>query len=409
VIGGAAGLILIVAGAVLAAPGLIVVGVVVLIIWALRSLWSRFGLRAVTYERRLDAVRAAVGDEIGLELTVRNRKLLPVPWLQVEDQISDAATVADRQLEPSDAPGYRMLRTTWTLGWYERVTRRLRIVADRRGVYELRRPTLSVADIFSRESVSEERESRVRYRIVPRSVPVRAHAPLSRMPGAARVQRGLFEDPSLFAGVRPYQAGDSLRRVHWRATARLGKPVSRRYEPAQERELVIALDVQTLAGQYWIMHYDSELIEALTTAALSLARSLVTSGVACGLAANGWSEHMARWVYLAPSASSAQIDRIADELAGLSRWPSLPFAMVLDRLGRRVPPQTGIVALSGRDGADFTPVLARLAATGREASLLAMGDSARDAMARARAARVTGSVARLSPNWRLAVALDLVG
>ncbi len=407
-IGLAAGLLLVVAGAVLGAPGLIVVGVVALIIWVLRSLWSRFGLRAVTYERRLDALRAAVGDDIGLELVVRNRKLLPVPWLQVEDQISDAATVADRRLEPSDAAGYKLLRTTWTLGWYERVTRRLRIVAERRGVYELRNPTLSVADIFSRESTSEQRESRVRYRVVPRSVPVRAHAPLSRMPGAARVQRGLFEDPTRFAGIRPYQPGDSLRRVHWKATARLGTPVSRRFEPAQERELIIALDVQTIAGQYWVMHYDSELIETLATAALSLARSLVTSGVACGFAANGWSEHLSRWVYLAPSASSRQIDRIADELAGLSRWPSLPFALVLDMLGRRVPPQTGILALSGRDGSDFTAVLARLGATGREASLMAMGGPAREAVVRARAARVKGVTARLSPDWRSAVALDLV-
>jgi uncharacterized protein (DUF58 family) len=406
-IGAAAGLVLVVAGALLAAPGLIAVGVVVLLVWALRSLWSRVGLRGVTYERRLDAVRAAVGDEIVLELTVRNRKLLPVPWLQVEDLISDTATVSERRLEPSDAPGFRILRTTWTLGWYERVTRQLRIVAERRGVYELRRARLTVADIFSRESASQERPMSVSYRVVPRSVPVRAHAPLSRLPGSARVARGLFEEPTLFAGVRPYQSGDPLRRVHWKASARLGTTVSRRFDPAVERELVIALDVQTIAGAYWLMHYDSELVEAVCTAALSLARSLISSGVACGLAANGYTEQLSRGVQLAPSASFAQIDRIADELAGLSRWPSLPFSMLIDLLARRLPTATGIVALSGRDGSDFVPVLRRAGGSGREVSLMAMGPAAADAVTRARAVRVSATVARLAPDWRSAVALDL--
>jgi uncharacterized protein (DUF58 family) len=228
------------------------------------------------------------------------------------------------------------------------------------------------------------------------------------LPGTARVPRGLFEEPTLFAGVRPYQPGDPLRRIHWRATARLGSPVSRRLEPAQERELVIALDVQTISGQYWMMHYDAELIESLCTAALSLARSLITSGVACGLAANGYTPHLSRWVYLPPSAAAAQVDRVADELAGLSRWPSLPFGLLLDTLGRRVPTQTGIVALSGRDAADFATVLARLSASGREVRMMAMGSATGEAVARARAVRVPVVVARLSPNWRSASALDLV-
>jgi uncharacterized protein (DUF58 family) len=406
--GAVSGLLLIVAGALLNAPGLLAVGVVVVLVWLLRILWSRFGLRRLEYERRLDVVRAAVGDEIRLDLVVRNRKLLPVPWLQVEDHVSDSANIRGRELEPSDAPGFGILRTTWTLGWYERVTRRLSIVADRRGTYEFRNTRLRVADLFSRTSVAEEREQPLRYRVVPRTVPVRTGPPLSRLPGPARVKQGLFEEPTLFAGVRPYQPGDPLRRVHWKATARLEQPVSRRFEPGHERELVVALDVQTLAGQYWMMHYDRELTEALCTAALSLARSFITSGVACGFAANGYSERLSRWVYVAPSASSAHIARIADELAALSRWPSLPFSVTLDMLGRRIPPQTGIVALSGRDGADFIDVLGRLAASGRSTRLVGFGKSAGAAVAVARAARVQGMVGSLKPDWRSADALELV-
>lgn len=408
-IGGGIALLLIVIGALLGAPGLIAVGVIVVLVWVLRTLWTRFGLRRLTYERRIDATRAAVGDEIGLELTVRNRKLLPLPWLGVDDQVTAQATVGGHPLEASDVPGYANLRTTWTVGWFERATRRLRIVADRRGVYQFRGARLRVADLFAREFAMEERAAPLRYRVVPRSVPVRAGAPLSQLPGSARVRRGLFEDPALFAGVRPYHPGDPLRRIHWKATARLRRPVSRRYDPGHERELIIALDAQTLPGAFWVMHYDDDLVEGLCTAAMSMARGLIGAGVACGMAANGYAIGPRRSVYLAPSASPAQVERIADELAALSRWASLPFAKLLDGLGQRSAPATTIVALSSRSPEEFLPVMRRLAATGRPVRLAAFGPEAPAAAARARAAGLPADVARLNPDWRTADALELVG
>ena len=98
---------------------------------------------------------------------------------------------------------------------------------------------------------------------------------MSALPGSAQVLRGLFEDPALFAGVRPYQPGDALRRIHWKASARVGRPVSRRYDPVHERDVVIALDAQTVPGQFWIMQYDDDLVESLCVAAMSLARSFI--------------------------------------------------------------------------------------------------------------------------------------
>ncbi|MGZ6372331.1 MAG: DUF58 domain-containing protein [Candidatus Limnocylindria bacterium] len=407
-IGGGAGLLLLLAGTVLRAPGLVAVGVVVELVWLLRSLWTRFGLRRLTYERHLDATRAVIGEEIGLELVVRNRKLLPLPWLQVEDLLTIDAAIANRRLGASEVPGFGILRTTWTVSWFQRVTRRFRIVADRRGIYDFRSVQMQVADLFGEGIPGDERPLPLRYRVVPRTVPVRADSPMSQLPGPARARRGLHEEPTLFAGVRPYQPGDPPRRVHWKATARLGRPVSRRYDPGQERELVIALDAQTVAGPFWVMSYEEDLIEGLCTAALSLGRSLIGGGVACGLAANGYSLRPGRGVFLAPSAAPAQVVRLADELAALSRWASLPFATLLDELGRRLPPSTSLLALTSQAHNDVLPVLRRMLATGRQVRLMALGPDAATAVARARAVGVRADEAQLAPDWRTADALDLV-
>ncbi len=407
--GAGASFLLIAAGAALDAGGLVVAGVVVALVGLLRGLWIRFGLRRLSYERRLRTTRAVVGEEIVLELTVRNRKLLPIPWLAVDDMVSRAATVADHHLQPSEVPGFAFLRTTWTLGWFERATRRVRITAERRGVYEFRSVQLQVADLFARELVVEERPDVARYRVVPRCVPVRTPAAASRLPGSSRVRRGLFEDPAQYAGVRPYLPGDPQRRIHWKATGRLGRPVSRRYDPGQEREVVLALDVQTIPGPFWRMQYDEELLEELCTAAMSLARSTLDSGVACGLAANAYSLGGRRSAHLAPSAARPQAARIADELAALSSWPSLPFGALLGRLAHSVRPATIVLAISAQPPADFLPVMRRLAASGHPVRLLAVGPEGPGAVVAARGLGIPVAIGRLHPDWRTADALELAG
>ena len=114
-----------------------------------------------------------------------------------------------------------------------------------------------------------------------------AAAPLAHV----RAQRSLFTDPTLFAGTRPYAAGDALRSVHWRASARTAQLQTKRFEPALSRQQMIVLDVQTVEGPYWLLNFDEELFEDLCVATLSLARMLVTQDAACGLGGGRLLEH----------------------------------------------------------------------------------------------------------------------
>ena len=65
----------------------------------------------------------------------------------------------------------------------------------------------------------------------------------SRRPiGEVRIAHRLFEDPTRIAGVRRYEAGDPLNRVHWRATARTGVLHSKIYEPSTVAGATLLLD-----------------------------------------------------------------------------------------------------------------------------------------------------------------------
>ncbi len=400
-------LIVIVVGAVIGAGGLVFAGVLMALVLGIRSIWSRYGLHALVYERHLSARRVLWGERIDLDLVVRNGKPLPLPWLRIDDTVTQGAEIVGRELTPSTQRGFDVLRETWSVGWFERVTRHLQIKGTHRGSYHFTSAELHVADLFASTSRVEERPIATSYRVVPRIVTVRS-ALSDRTLGSVKATKGLYEEPSLFAGVRPYQPGDSMRRVHWKATARLGVPVSRRYDPAHERELLIAVDMQTMPGDAWMLNWDDDLVEGLCIAALSLARVSVGDGMAAGLAVNAFSDRPQRTVYVPPSAASGQLAAMADLLADISPYASVPFERLLAEVARRAPLGASVVALSSRDPVEFVPTLRRLRAQGFPVTVAAFGPEAGSWSAHARSLGVPSVGYRLDPDWRTADALERI-
>jgi uncharacterized protein (DUF58 family) len=400
-------LIVVLVGALIGAPGLLFAGLLIGLVLALRSVWSRYGLRSLEYERRLSAHRVLWGERIDLDLVVRNGKPLPLPWLRIDDTVSHGAEIVGRELTPSSQRGFDVLREIWSIGWFERVTRHLQIVGTRRGTYRFISAELRVADLFASTQRIEERPIATSYRVVPRIVTVRS-AFTDSVVGSVKATKGLYEEPSLFAGVRPYEPGDQLRRIHWKATARLGIPVSRRYDRAREREVLIAVDMQTMPGLSWMLNWDDDLVEGLCVAALSLARAFVGDGIAAGLAVNAFSDRPQRTVFVPPSAAAGQLAAIADLLADVSPYASVPFERLLADVARRAPHGCSVVALSSRDPLEFVPTLRRLRAQGFAVTAAAFGPDAGIWSAHARSLGVPSAGYRLDPDWQTADALERI-
>ncbi len=381
------------------APGALLVAVVTLLYAWLTRLWSRFGVQRVSYERRLGTRRAVAGDSVPLDVTIWNRKPLPLPWVAADDLVTDGLQVRERsQLDrDNEVQGRRIMHNAWSLAWYERVVRHFHLDAVHRGVYEFGPVRIRVRDMLGRDAVEASLELPDRLVVAPPALPVRRSGDESSPIGDRRARRSLFVDPALYSGVRPFQQGDSLRRVHWRATARLGKPVSRRYEPAQGREVLLALDVQTLPGPHWQMTWDEAAFEALCTTAASTARHLLAQGASVGLAAASFTGTPQRYAWLAPQASASQLSRVGGLLARIGPISSAPFGGLLTWLTRRVAPGATLLVLSARDPLTFMPSLRRLLASGYGIELISTGADATDHVRRARAGGIGARSASFSP------------
>src|SRR2546421_215282 len=102
--------------------------------------------------------------------------------------------------------------------------------------------------------------------------------------GDVRLTHRPYEDPPRIAGVRAYQPGDPLNRIHWKVTARSGRLHSKIYDPTTMAGATILLDFPQAGYPSRGEPHRSDLA---VTAAASLAHAVTTLGQQGGLATNG--------------------------------------------------------------------------------------------------------------------------
>src|SRR5512141_1798972 len=331
----ATGVLIMALGVLLTSPPIIFIGAAIVLVRLLAEIWPRDVLESLEVHHQISPDRTVVGEEVELTVSLWNRTRLPVAWAGTTDTIGPGLRVRgnDELINSIGVAG--------PLRPYERLTRRVHIAPIRRGVHEVGPARLRVAEVFgSHEPTREPGIDFARLIARPLMAPVTGLLPASAPLAQVRARRSLYTDPTLFAGTRPFQAGDPVRSIHWRASAREGTLQAKRYEPALSRQALLVFDVQTVEGPYWVLSYDEPLFEDQCVAALSLARSLVTDETAVGFAAAGFTGTTQRYVFLPPRADWAQVGRLG-AVDGAARMAAPARGARLDT-GRADRPQPAL-------------------------------------------------------------------
>lgn len=199
-----------------------------------------YWLRHLSAERHLSQTQVQEGDTIVAGLTLRYTGVVPLPWLLVEDLLSRDAVV--RRPAALQVEGRRLFLTML----WPRSTRVLtyRIVCNRRGYYQIGPAVLETGDVFGLVKNFKMIAEPGFITVEPPIVPLYGFDLASRRPlGEIRMQSRLYEDPSRIVGVRRYQRGDPLSRIHWASTARTGQLHSKQYEATSIAGVTILLDL----------------------------------------------------------------------------------------------------------------------------------------------------------------------
>ena len=333
---------------------------------------SRFLTR--TWAESLSATRecnrftANVGDTVAVIIKITNNGVLPIPWLLVEDLLPRHALIP-----PPPRLGVlgRRLQLAM-LGGHAGKALFYQLECNQRGYFQIGPLIMETGDLFGlhrRYNVVTEPHFLMVY---PEVLALEGFDVASRRPiGEVRMTYRLYEDPTRIAGVRRYQAGDPLNRIHWPATARTGSLHSKVYEPSTVAGATIVLEFHQDAYDPGQRSARSELA---VTAAASLANTVYEMNQQVGLVTNGRDAadriRQEGWDYDVRSRNTArrsaemlrysdrlepvvvetrrgveQLMRIFETLARAELTDGLSFAQLLGETAGRIPRDATVLAI----------------------------------------------------------------
>ena len=273
---------------------------------------------------RLDRDRLLEGEEAELSLTVR--ALGPVPRLEL-----------GLRLPPGLALTGGQARTGLRLRAGEEATVRVRLRARHWGVFEVGEVRLRARDRFGLILFERAEPTELALRVLPRPEAIRVLlGPLRTQVQAGNTvsrERGAGIE---FADVRPFAAGDRVRHLNWRVSARRGELHVNQHHPERNADVVIFLDTfAEVAGR------DGSTLDLAVRAAAGLASIYLRRRDRVGVVGFGG---ILRW--LRPGMGSVHLYRLMDSLLDTRVVPSYAWKGIDVIPAGILPPQALVVALT---------------------------------------------------------------
>ena len=354
----------------------VLLAVVPLLAVLLAEVWRRWCLTNVTYRRQFSSRHVPFGGTLDLAVEITNRKLLPLVWLEAEDELPNALAPTRGRVTPSYRKGRCLLTNLLALRPYEQVRRHYRLLCTTRGEHAFGPLVVRSGDVFGLAEREETDEATERIVVYPRVLPVLMPLVATRrLLGDEAVRTSLFHDPSRLAGIREYQPGDSVRQVHWPATARLQRLQIKRFDPSGARRLLLCVDLDTSDDGHWLSGYDAEQQEQTIMVAASLAEWAAERGIAVGLRVNGRPYGAAIDARLPAGAGREQRTRLLELLGRLMPYTTRPIEQVLElERQRRSSGQTVMLVATALHAAKAR-ALAALCGAGHDVVAVVTGSS----------------------------------
>jgi len=241
---------------------------------------------------------------VNAEIRIENRKfLLPAVGLRCE---------------LADAPGV-------VLGYALQVPpRRCAVVSTqltfpKRGVHRVA-PTDVVSSFpFGFSDAWRRHDDGAEVVVYPRVRPVRSSV-LEQASGERHTSRVASADGDEFYALREYVHGDDVRRISWRATARLGKWMIREMSKDDSRFVIFALDTRVTQDDEDFLDHFEEAIELVASFAVMLIHKQYNVGIETPDAS------------LEGGEGTAQERRVLDFLARVQPLPSDPLSRFDDEV-----------------------------------------------------------------------------
>ncbi|MFV0401376.1 MAG: DUF58 domain-containing protein [Oscillospiraceae bacterium] len=298
-----------------------------LLFWLQQKIYRRYWDRRLDLRLSFSAREAFEGERLVLKEELTNSKLLPLPWVVAKFQLSRGLVFPGSETARVSDDYYQ--NDMFSVGIFQRITRRQEFVCGARGYYRIKNLDLSSNNILISDHLVKRLSCDAKLTVLPKLIPAdELDIVYRQIFGDIEVKRFTNPDPFTFRGIREYQAGDDFRSVNFKASAKTGELMVNLSAATASQELVLLLNLQKYAD------WDSgDVYEEAIRIAASAAERFGGMGLAVGLYSNGRDVTTHSPVRVLPGSGSRHAHGILEKLARVDlSLEQEPMAPMLDSL-----------------------------------------------------------------------------
>jgi len=224
---------------------------------SLSFLYAAIGILSVSIEIYIDSTEIYVDDKVKYSIKIKNKLFLPLAFVSIDENNKNFFPIATN-LNP----------------FQKKVIKR-NVLFKKRGIYTVGPITVKIKDPFSIFQMKKTVNRRYNIVVYPKVYDIAFDLPLALDIGGFASRAKQFEDYTNLANLREYVDGDSLKKVHWRISAKLQKLYVKEYQHTALSEVVVLWDL-------YKNHYkadDGTIDEMTAECVLSLVKYCLTNGI----------------------------------------------------------------------------------------------------------------------------------
>jgi uncharacterized protein (DUF58 family) len=303
--------------------------------YLLGSYWNSRVMQSASFKRSF-IDHAFPGETIPVTLELRNKSRLPAVWLQIQE------------LVPLDIAGAKAIHKIVTLPSHGSIKIDYELSPKRRGYYKVGPLQFSSGDLLGLIEIKQKEGPANYLTVYPKVYPLHRFKIPSRSPmGNLKHEQPIFEDPSRPIGKRDYIAGDSLRRIDWKASASAGRLQVKLFEPSIALESIIFLNLNV---EEYLLKTRFFAIELAISLAASIANWMFSQKQAVGMITNGFDilTDQVTPLPLPPRKGRTHLMRLLEMLARIQTSDNEPCQSLVHRNRFNLSWGTTVVIITGQ-------------------------------------------------------------
>ncbi|HHV73858.1 MAG TPA: DUF58 domain-containing protein [Thermoanaerobacterium sp.] len=226
------------------------------LLW-LSFLYAAIAILSISIEIDIDSTEIHVDDKIKYSIKIKNKFFLPLAFVSIDEN--------NRKFFP----------IATNLNPFQKKVIKRNVLFKKRGIYTVGPIVIKVKDPFSIFQMKKTVNRQYNIVVYPKVYDIPFDLPLVSDVGGFASRAKQFEDYTNLANLREYVDGDSLKKIHWRISAKLQKLYVKEYQYTALSEVAVLWDL-------YKNHYkadDGTIDEMTAECLLSLAKYCLTNGI----------------------------------------------------------------------------------------------------------------------------------